>query len=92
MSALHRAWLADRAARTVNVLLATASCGHPDAMAAADDINLKLEMLDCATWRSGDLRGESRAWQEANAQLATCAPGVRARLRLKTYTQEEPAE
>lgn len=88
MSAQHRAWLADRAARTVNVLLATASCGHPDAMAAADDINLTLEMLDCATWRSGDLRGEARAWQEANAQLATCAPGVRALLRLKTYVQE----
>ena len=30
LSALHRAWLFDRAARTVNVLLATASCGHPD--------------------------------------------------------------
>lgn len=66
MSALHRAWLADRAARTVNVLLATASCGHPDAMAAADDINLTLEMLDCAT----------------------CAPGVRALLRLRTHTEE----
>ena len=88
MSALHRAWLADRAARTVNVLLATASCGHPDAMAAADDINLTLEMLDCATWRSGDLRGEARAWQEANAQLATCAPSVRALLRLRTHTEE----
>jgi len=30
----------------------------------------------------------ARAWQEANAQLATCAPGVRALLRLKTYVQE----
>ena len=89
MSALHRAWLADQARRQ-NLLLATATCGHPEAMAAADDINLAMEMLGCATWPIGDLRGEARAWGEANAQLASCAPALRPLLRLKTITQEMP--
>ncbi len=71
-----------------NTLVVRAADRSPDAMAAADDINLTLEMLDCATWRSGDLLGEARAWQEANAQLATCAPSVRALLRLRTHTEE----
>ena len=92
MSAVHRAWVQEQAARRVNVLLAVATCDHPDAMAAADDINLAMETLDCATWRAGDIAAEARAWREANAQLATCAPSVRALLRLKTYIQEEPAE
>lgn len=91
MSARHRAWLHEQARRRC-VLLATATCGHPDALAAADDINQTMEMLGCAAWCPGDLRAEARAWGEANAQLASCAPRVRALLRLKTYIQEEPAE
>lgn len=87
MSAQHRQWLAEQARRQ-NVLLATAICGHPEAMAAADDINQTMEMLGCAAWCPGDLRAEERAWREANAQLATCAPGVRALLRLRTHTEE----
>ena len=90
-SALHRQWLAEQTRRQ-NVLLATAICGHREAMAAADHINLAMEMLGCAAWCPGDMRAEERAWREANAQLATCAPSVRALLRLKAYIQEEPAE
>ena len=88
MSAQHRQWVEEQAARRVNVLLAVAAGGHPEAMAAADHINLIMETMNCATWRAGDITAESRAWQEANAQLATLAPSVRALLRLRTHTEE----
>lgn len=87
MSAQHRQWLAEQARRQ-NLLLATAICGHPDALAAADNINQTMEMLGCAAWCPGDILAEERAWREANAQLATCAPSVRALLRLRTHSEE----
>lgn len=70
-----------------NTLVVRAADRSPDAMAAADAINLSMAAQGCATWRAGDITGEANAWREARAQIAACAPSLQHALRLSQFGQ-----